>query len=245
MTVAVGSPSGVAFAPVELPDPIHADAGTHAGVAYGSTEERILSATLRLVGRRGVKRLGMQEVSEAAGVSRGTLYRYFPSKERLLDAVATFDEHSFAEGLAAALATCEEPAQRMRAFVAFAFDYIRMHPARALFETEPGFVLGYLLVHLPKLEAALLAQLGEAFDSVPAVATGALSREQLVDVVVRLFASSFIIPEPDDRALVQSVNGILLPPAPPTTARTSMTPHADSIRFDPKPTQEGPHGRND
>ncbi len=68
-------------------------------------------------------------------------------------------------------------------------------------------------MHLPKLEIALLSQLGDAFDSVPAVATGALTREQLVDVVVRLFASSFIIPEPDDRALVQSVNGILLPSA--------------------------------
>lgn len=178
---------------------------------YGTTEERILSATLRLLGRRGVKRLGMQEVSEAAGVSRGTLYRYFPSKDRLLDAVAVFDEHTFSEGLAAALAAREDPTERMHAFVAFAFDYIRMHPARALFETEPGFVLGYLLVHLPKLEAALLDQLGDAFDTVPAVATGALSREQLVDVVVRLFASSFIIPEPDDRALVQSVSGILLP----------------------------------
>jgi AcrR family transcriptional regulator len=178
---------------------------------YGTTEERILSATLRLLGRRGVKRLGMQEVSEAAGVSRGTLYRYFPSKDRLLDAVAIFDEHSFTKGLAAALAASHDPTERMQAFVAFAFDYIRMHPARALFETEPGFVLGYLLVHLPKLEAALLNQLGDVFDSVPAVASGALSREQLVDVVVRLFASSFIIPEPDDRALVQSVNGLLLP----------------------------------
>jgi hypothetical protein len=57
-------------------------------------------------------------------------------------------------------------------------------------------------------------QLGDALDTVPAVASGSLSREQLVDVVVRLFASSFIIPEPDDRALVQSVNGMLLPPAP-------------------------------
>jgi AcrR family transcriptional regulator len=179
---------------------------------YGNTEERILSAALRLVGRRGVKRLGMQEVSEAAGVSRGTLYRYFPSKDHLLNAVAIFDEHSFSEGLSATLAACDEPAERMRAFVAFAFDYIRMHPARSLFESEPGFVLGYLLVHLPKLEAALLEQVGDAFDSVPAVATGALTREQLVDVVVRLFASSFIIPEPDDRALVQSVHGLLLPP---------------------------------
>ncbi len=192
---------------------------------YSTTEERILSAALRLVGRRGVKRLGMQEVSEAAGVSRGTLYRYFPSKEHLLNAVAVFDEQSFSEGLSAALAACDEPTERMRAFVAFAFDYIRTHPARALFESEPGFVLGYLLVHLPKLQAALLDQVGDAFDSVPAVAVGALTREQLVDVVVRLFASSFIIPESDDRALVQSVNGLLLP------ARKS--------------TREGTHGRNE
>jgi AcrR family transcriptional regulator len=181
--------------------------------AYGATEARILSATLRLVGRRGVKRLGMQEVSEAAGVSRGTLYRYFPSKEHLIDAVAVFDEYSFSEGLASTLAACADPTERIRQFVAFAFDYIRTHPARSLFESEPGFVLGYLLVHLPKLQAALLDQLGDALDTVPAVAAGSLSREQLVDVVVRLFASSFIIPEPDDRALVQSINGILLPMA--------------------------------
>jgi AcrR family transcriptional regulator len=181
--------------------------------SFGSTEERILRATLRLVGRRGVKRLGMQEVSEAAGVSRATLYRYFPSKDHLMDAVAIFDERTFAEGLAAALAVVEDPSDRIRTFVAFAFDYIRTHPARALFETEPEFVLGYLLAHLPKLQAAFLAQLGDAVDAAPAVASGSLSREQLVDVVVRLFASSFIIPEPDDRALVQSVNGILLPSA--------------------------------
>jgi AcrR family transcriptional regulator len=184
-----------------------------ASVAFGSTEERILRATLRLVGRRGVKRLGMQEVSEAAGISRGTLYRYFPSKERLIDAVAIFDQQSFTGGLATSLSQCDDPTERIRTFVAFAFDYIRTHPARALFESEPGFVLGYLLVHLPKLQVAMLTQLGDALDTVPAVASGRLSRAQLVDVVVRLFASSFIIPEPDDRALVQSVSGLLLPSA--------------------------------
>jgi AcrR family transcriptional regulator len=181
--------------------------------SFGSTEERILGATLRLVGRRGVKRLGMQEVSEAAGVSRATLYRYFPSKDHLMDAVAIFDERTFAEGLAAALSVLEDPSDRITTFVAFAFDYIRTHPARTLFATEPEFVLGYLLAHLPKLQEAFLAQLGDAVDAAPAVASGSLTREQLVDVVVRLFASSFIIPEPDDRALVQSVNGMLLPSA--------------------------------
>jgi AcrR family transcriptional regulator len=176
----------------------------------GSTEERILSATLRLLGRRGVRRLSMQEVSEAAGVSRGTLYRYFPSKDHLLAGVASYDERKFTVGLATALAPVEDPSVRIQTLVAFAFDYIRMHPARALFESEPDFVLGYLLTHLPKLQAALLEQLGEAFDAVPAVASGSLSRQQLADVIVRLFTSSFIIPESDDRALVQSINGILL-----------------------------------
>ena len=112
-----------------------------AGAPFGSTEERILRATLRLLGRRGVKRLGMQEVSEAAEVSRATLYRYFPSKDHLMDAVAIFDERTFAEGLAAALVAAESPPDRIRIFVAFAFDYIRTHPAHTLFETEPEFVL--------------------------------------------------------------------------------------------------------
>jgi AcrR family transcriptional regulator len=196
-------------------------AGREGGASFSSTEDRILGAALRLVGRRGVKRLGMQEVSEAAGVSRATLYRYFPSKDHLMDAVAIFDERTFSEGLAASLAVVEDPVDRIRTFVAFAFDYIRTHPARALFETEPAFVLGYLLAHLPKLRNAFLAQLGDAVDTAPAVASGSLSREQLVDVVVRLFASSFIIPEPDDRALVQAVNGILLPSAGEGTGHRS------------------------
>src|SRR5665213_2323782 len=109
--------------PVRGADAVPAAAAAELGVTavvFGATEERILGATLRLVGRRGVKRLGMQEVSEAAGVSRATLYRYFPSKDRLLDAVAVFDEHSFSEGLAGALATRQDPTERMQAFVAFA-----------------------------------------------------------------------------------------------------------------------------
>jgi AcrR family transcriptional regulator len=177
---------------------------------FGPMEERILSATLRLIARRGVRRLGMQEVSEAAGVSRGTLYRYFPSKDQLLAAVASYDERGFTEGLAATVRVGDDPAARIEALVAFAFDYIRTHPARSLFETEPDFVLGYLLAHLPKLQASLLEQLGDAFDTVPAVASGRLTREQLADVIVRLFTSSFIIPEPDDRTLVQAINGLLM-----------------------------------
>jgi AcrR family transcriptional regulator len=176
---------------------------------YNPTEERILLAALGLIGRRGVRRLGMQEIAESAGVSRGTLYRYFPGKEQVLAAAAAYDERRFSSGLDAALAATASPEQRVGAFMAYSFDFIRSHSARSLFESEPGFVMSYLLDHLPALRTELMERLGDALDRVPAVTSGAFDRDQLADVIVRLFASSWIIPETDEASLVQSVNRIL------------------------------------
>jgi AcrR family transcriptional regulator len=178
-------------------------------VAYSATEERILTAGLGLIGRRGVRRLGMREIAETAGVSRGTLYRYFPSKDHVLAAAAAYDAQRFSNGLEAVLQAARSPEERISAFMAYAFDFIRSHPCRPLFESESGFVMSYLLDHLPALRDELLARLGDAFDRVPAVAAGTLGKDQLADVIVRLFASSWIIPETDDASLVQSVNRIL------------------------------------
>jgi AcrR family transcriptional regulator len=154
---------------------------------FGPTEERILVAALGLIGRRGVRRLGMQEMAEAAGVSRGTLYRYFPSKDHVLSAAADYDERRFRRGIDEVLDSVQDPAQRIGAFMAYAFDFIRSHPARSLFETEPGFVM-----------------------------SGALDRGQLADVIVRLFASSWLIPESDDASLVHAVNRVLQIPTEET-----------------------------
>jgi AcrR family transcriptional regulator len=176
---------------------------------FTPTEERILTAALGLIGRRGVRRLGMREISEAAGVSRGTLYRYFPSKDDVLAAAAAYDERRFSTGLDEVLAAVTVPAERIGVFIAYAFDFIRSHPARSLFESEPEFVLSYLLDHLPALRGELMDRLGDALDAVPAVTEGALDREQLADVIVRLFLSSWIIPESDEASLVQSVSRML------------------------------------
>jgi len=186
-----------------------AELGAYPVRSFSPTEERILVAALGLIGRRGVKRLGMQEIAESAGVSRGTLYRYFPSKDQVLIAAAAYDERRFSTGLDEVLAVTRAPEDQIGAFMTYAFDFIRSHPRRPLFESEPEFVMGYLLEHLPSLRGELVRRLGDAFDTVPAVAAGALDREQLVDVVVRLFAASWIIPESDDASLVQSINRIL------------------------------------
>ena len=110
------------------------------GRTFGVTEDRILKAALDLIGRRGVRRLAMQEIADAAGVSRGTLYRYFPSKDHVLMGAADYDERRFSVGLDAALALAPTPEERIGAFMAYAFEFIRTHPCRPLFESESGFV---------------------------------------------------------------------------------------------------------
>src|ERR1700722_2331022 len=134
---------------------------------FSPTEERILTASLGLIGRRGVRRLGMREIAESAGVSRGTLYRYFPSKAHVLAAAAAFDGLRFTHGLEAALAVERGPDRRISAFMSYAFDFIRTHPCRPLFQSEPEFVMSYLLENLPALRDELVRHLGDDFDAVP------------------------------------------------------------------------------
>jgi len=176
---------------------------------FNATEERILLAALGLIGRQGVQRLAMAQIADVAGVARGTLYRYFPSRDHVLAAAADYDEARFRAGLDEVLDSVHVPEERIGAFVGYAFDFIRNHPARPLFESEPGFVLSYLLDHLPAMRDELVGRLGDALDTVPAVRGGHLDRERLADVIVRLFVSSWIIPETDEASLVDSLRGIL------------------------------------
>lgn len=52
-----------------------------------TAREVILDAALELVGRHGLAGLSMDGLAEAAGVSRATLYRLFPGKPALFDAL--------------------------------------------------------------------------------------------------------------------------------------------------------------
>ncbi len=65
------------------------------------TQERrsqILEAALRLFSERGFEATSMDSLAAAAGVAKGTLYLYFPTKDALRDAI--FDEYSLLEDVA-------------------------------------------------------------------------------------------------------------------------------------------------
>jgi AcrR family transcriptional regulator len=61
--------------------------------------ERILCAARRLFGERGASCVSMDDVAEAAGVGKGTLFRRFGSRAALAAAVLSERERDFQEGI--------------------------------------------------------------------------------------------------------------------------------------------------
>ena len=67
--------------------------------------ERIMSAAIRCVERSGVKGFSLEEVADAAGVSRTTIYRNFPGgRSQLVEQTATWEVARFWGRLAEAVA---------------------------------------------------------------------------------------------------------------------------------------------
>ncbi|HEV7853070.1 MAG TPA: helix-turn-helix domain-containing protein [Mycobacterium sp.] len=69
-----------------------------------STRRRILAATFVVLARDGRRKLQLSDVAAEAKVSRPTLYRYFGSKEGLLEAFGLYEQDNFDSGIAAAMA---------------------------------------------------------------------------------------------------------------------------------------------
>lgn len=79
--------------------------------------DSILRAAATIFARRDYHEVQMDHVVEACGVGKGTLYRYFPSKQALYFAVIFEGIAQLRVELEAAVATDEPPAQKVRRIV--------------------------------------------------------------------------------------------------------------------------------
>lgn len=69
-----------------------------------TTEAALVAAAATLVAEHGVAGMHLARIAEACGVSVGTIYNHFASKEHLLDAVADVAEREFVAAMQAAAA---------------------------------------------------------------------------------------------------------------------------------------------
>jgi AcrR family transcriptional regulator len=104
-----------------------------------ATTEAILDAAAHILGERGWAGITTNAVAEAAGVSIGSLYQYFPNKLALAEAVR---RRHFDEVLAVLHAAADSSASRKQRMAAFVDGMIGVHsrfPAahRVLLEEAP------------------------------------------------------------------------------------------------------------
>ncbi len=93
--------------------------------------EKILDAAEKAFIERGVSAAGMAEIAEAAGCSRGTLYRYFPSRHELHLAYVRRAARVIQDRVLAQVADVEDPETRVVEYILCAVREVRRNPATA------------------------------------------------------------------------------------------------------------------
>ena len=110
-------------------------------------EEEILQAALACFARFGMQKTTLQDVADAAGLSRATVYRYFPDRAVLIEAVTTRAANDIYEQAAAAAARCHTLEEQIAAFVEVQVRVTIEQRARArirAFDSDDVFLHTYL-----------------------------------------------------------------------------------------------------
>jgi len=192
-----------------------------------ATRERILAGAVAAVARHGLRKLDMGDVCRSSGVSRGTVYRYFPSRDALLIELARHEGERLQAHLLDALAEAPAGSQRILIVLEHATRLVREHPALLrMLETDPGLVLRGLQAQLPRLKTMLEPVLKPLLASTELVRRGHVEADDLVDWTLRLMVSAYLFPHPDPDAMgraLAAAYGMLATPRRRPPARRRST----------------------
>lgn len=78
--------------------------------------------------RYGVKKTSIDELARAAGISKGSFYKFFDSKEALFLAIHEESEDKLRKDMMKKLAGIEKPIDKLRTFFKSAFDIMEEDP---------------------------------------------------------------------------------------------------------------------
>jgi AcrR family transcriptional regulator len=112
-------------------------------------EERprqILDAALEVFGERGLAAARLEDIARSAGVSKGTIYLYFPNKEALFTEMIREIPSRYISSVEASISEEVSAREQLRQYLRNSWDYVR----------TPSFEILYRLVlrelhHFPDL----------------------------------------------------------------------------------------------
>ena len=186
------------------------------------TSRRILDATAEVLGRNGVSKLSLSDVAAEAGVSRPTLYRWFASKQELIEAYSRYETELFETGIAGAMAGLRG-IDKLDAALQFIVAFQQSYSGLRMVDVEPEQVIARIGSVLPMMRARLEVLIAGA-DRATAAAT-----------TTRVAISHYIVRTDDaDQFLAQlrhaaGVKGRSAPASSPTPGSPEQSsPHGSS-----------------
>ena len=91
-------------------------------VDKGQKAKEIAMAALRLFSQKGHGAASIDQIAVAAGVAKGTVYEYFPSKDELYIAAVMVFVEEFESNLVTRMAPVNDPFLRLVAFIGFLIE---------------------------------------------------------------------------------------------------------------------------
>jgi AcrR family transcriptional regulator len=156
--------------------------------------DRIVEAAARCVDRLGPTAFSLSEVANELGVSRPTVYRYFPSTDELLSAVGQYAMQEFTTKMWARLDAITDPVDWIVEGIAIPVEWLPSRPHMTLLlaagRTEP-FARGFT-------SSVAIEMTREAFRRSlidwRALGFSRTDLDDLIDLMLRLIASMLIDP---------------------------------------------------
>ena len=146
--------------------------------------KRLLEATFEVLSQAGPRKLSMSAVATTAGVSRATLYRWFPSKETLLQDFGVDEQEKYDAGMAEAVAGLDGD-ESLEAVLRFIVEFQHTYSLRRIVDVEPEHVVHQMTRVMPIMRDRLLPHFSGPEGRVVAA------------VVTRIALSHALIPDDD------------------------------------------------
>lgn len=163
------------------------------------TIANILTATEQIVLKSGADRISILDVCKAAGVSRGTFYRYFSSQDELLDAFSRHKRDRFHRALVEATEPFDDPDERFDALITYLENYLEHGNARRLLMVAPDYALGFFKRIFHDSIVRFEDVLRPVFDAWDDRLGTKIDRELVCEMLIRYVMSEQLVPGSTER----------------------------------------------
>jgi AcrR family transcriptional regulator len=181
--------------------------------------DRILDAAAALFAKRDAAAVGMNEIAQAAGCSRATLYRYFENREALRTAYVHRETYRLGRELMKQTGGIEDPRDRLIASVMATLRMVRESPAMSSWFGSTRLPIGGELAGqsdvITALAAGFLTSLGQ---DDPATV------ERRARWAVRVIISLLMFPGHDDADERAMIEEFVVPIVAPVRAANTLVP---------------------